>query len=83
MAHDMAANPYLPDFEATPAELLKIVNAAISQIVATGQEYRMGDRSLTRADLPELRKMRADLMAEVAAASTTSATNLADMRRRP
>ena len=43
----------------------------------------MGDRSLTRADLPELRKMRADLMAEVAAASTTSATNLADMRRRP
>lgn len=77
------ANPYLPSFEATPAELLTIVNAAISQIVATGQEYRMGDRWLTRADLPELRKMRADLLAEVAAGSTTAAYNLVDLRRRP
>jgi len=79
----MAVNPYLPDFEATPAQLLLIVNAAISQIVATGQAYKMGERWMQRADLPELRKMRADLQAEIAATSTTSATNLVDLRRRP
>lgn len=51
----------------TPAEMLEAVNAAIMNIAIGGQSYRIGTRSLTRADLKQLYAMKNDLMAQVAA----------------
>lgn len=51
----------------TARELLVQVNKAISAILLTGQTYSIGSRSLTRANITELRKLRAELQAEVAA----------------
>ena len=50
-----------------PAELLAQVNAAISTVLAGGQSYKIGSRSLTRADLAMLKSMRDDLEAQLAA----------------
>ena len=36
-----------------------------------GQSYKIGSRSLTRANLTELRKLRADLAAQVAEEENT------------
>ena len=47
-------------------ELLSHVDAAIQTILVGGQSYRLGNRSLTRADLGLLRKMRNELAAQVA-----------------
>lgn len=55
----------------TPAEMLTQVNAAISAVLLGGQSYKMGSRQLTRADLPTLKAMRADLEAEVSSGQTT------------
>ena len=54
---------------ATSAEMLEQVDAAISALV-TGKTkaYSIGDRSVTRNNLGELRELRADLQREVAAA---------------
>lgn len=38
----------------TPAKQLKVLNDAIFAILAGGQSYKIGSRSLTRADLSEL-----------------------------
>lgn len=51
----------------TPQELLDAVNNAIIAVSVGGQSYRIGSRSLTRADLSQLYKMRNDLTAQVAA----------------
>lgn len=51
----------------TPAEMLAEVNSAIQAILVGGQSYKIGSRSLTRADLALLRQMRNDLQAQVAA----------------
>lgn len=51
----------------TSREMLEQVNAAITAICAGGQSYRIGSRSLTRADLKQLYAMRSDLAAQVAA----------------
>jgi hypothetical protein len=40
------------------------VNAAISAILAGGQSYKIGTRSLTRADLSMLYQMRNEIAAE-------------------
>lgn len=56
----------------TPAELLAQVNTAISTVLSGGQSYKIGSRSLTRADLAMLKSMRDDLEAQVAAADTGS-----------
>lgn len=40
------------------------VNAAISKILSGGQSYKIGSRSLTRADLSELYKMKKELEAQ-------------------
>lgn len=48
-----------------PRELLSQVDAAIQTILVGGQSYRLGNRSLTRADLGILRKMRGELAAQV------------------
>lgn len=47
-------------------ELLSQVDAAIQNILVGGQSYRLGNRSLTRADLSLLQKMRKDLTAQIA-----------------
>ncbi len=39
------------------------IDKAISSILKTGQSYKIGSRTLTRADLGTLRSMRKDLMA--------------------
>lgn len=54
----------------TPAQLLAQVNAAITTVLAGGQSYKIGSRSLTRADLAMLKSMRDDLEAQVAAEDT-------------
>lgn len=57
------------------AEMLEQVNAAISAILAGGQSYRIGTRSLTRADLSQLKAIRDDLEAQL---STGAGTGLLD-----
>lgn len=53
------------------AELLENVNAAIVAITVGGQSYKIGSRSLTRANLKELYSIRNDLMGQVAAENQT------------
>ena len=48
-------------------ELLGQVNAAIKTILVGGQSYKIGSRSLTRADLAMLNSLRDDLEAQIAA----------------
>ncbi len=50
----------------TPEERLNEVNKAISNILVGGQEYRIGSRSLTRADLNILLNMQRDLQSQLA-----------------
>lgn len=50
------------------AEMLAEVNKAIIAITAGGQSYKIGSRSLTRANITELRNLRDVLSAEAAAA---------------
>ncbi|HIW08399.1 MAG TPA: peptidylprolyl isomerase [Candidatus Faecalibacterium intestinigallinarum] len=47
-------------------ELLGQVNAAIKTILVGGQSYKIGSRSLTRADLAMLKSLRDDLEAQIA-----------------
>ena len=47
-------------------EKLFEVNTAISKILIGGQEYKIGTRSLTRADLGTLLEMQKDLQAQIA-----------------
>ncbi len=50
----------------TPEEKLIEVNNAISNILVGGQAYRIGSRSLERADLNTLLSMQRDLQAQLA-----------------
>ena len=50
----------------TPAEMLAQVNTAITKVLCGGQSYKIGSRSLTRADLAMLKSMRDDLEAQLA-----------------
>jgi hypothetical protein len=52
------------DYDA--ASLLAEVNKAIVAVTAGGQSYKIGSRSLTRANITELRNLRAELAAQVA-----------------
>ena len=51
----------------TDRELLQQVNQAISAILTTGQSYTIGSRTLTRANITELRNMQEYLTNKVAA----------------
>lgn len=51
---------------ATTKELLDSINSAIVAVTVGGQSYKIGSRSLTRADLKQLYTMRNDLAAQVA-----------------
>lgn len=53
----------------TAAGMLEEVNKAIVAVAAGGQSYKIGSRSLTRANLTELKKLREELAAEAAAES--------------
>lgn len=55
----------------TTQGMLDAVNAAIYAVTVGGQSYKIGSRSLTRADLKQLYAMRNDLMAQVASESAT------------
>lgn len=46
-------------------EMLDSVNAAIMAIAVGGQSYKIGSRSLTRADLKQLYNMKNDLTAQL------------------
>lgn len=50
----------------TAQEKLIEVNNAISNILVGGQSYKIGSRSLTRADLNTLLDMQKDLQAQLA-----------------
>ncbi len=50
----------------TPQQRLNEVNQAIQSVLLGGQSYKIGSRSLTRADLALLRSMRDDLEAQIA-----------------
>lgn len=45
--------------------LLTEVNRAIRTVLFGGQSYKIGSRELTRADLGQLRSLKADLEAEL------------------
>lgn len=47
-------------------ERLEQVNSAIAAVLAGGQSYSIGSRSLTRADLGKLQEIRADLESQIA-----------------
>lgn len=52
------------------SELLEHVNNAIVAITVGGQSYKIGSRSLTRADLKQLYTIKNDLTAQLAAESS-------------
>ena len=54
------------DNDYTPQQRLQEVNKAIQAVLLGGQSYKIGSRSLTRADLALLRSMRDDLEAQIA-----------------
>lgn len=56
----------------TPQQMLDEVNKAIQSILLGGQSYKIGSRSLTRADLGLLRDMKNDLMAQLASDVSSS-----------
>ncbi len=56
----------------TKAEMLAQINAAIVTIMAGGQSYRIGSRSLTRADLATLKAMKDDFEAQLASEESGS-----------
>ena len=51
----------------SPFALLEAVEAAIMALCTGAQEYRIGDRTLRRPDLKELRILRTSLKSEIAA----------------
>ena len=52
-------------------EMLDQVNAAIMAIAVGGQSYKIGSRSLTRADLKQLYAIKNDLTAQVASENSS------------
>jgi hypothetical protein len=54
----------------TTKDMLQQVNAAIMAIAVGGQSYKIGSRSLTRADLKQLYAIKNDLTAQIAAESS-------------
>lgn len=59
----------------TAVERLIEVNKAISNILVGGQAYRIGSRSLTRADLNTLIDMQRDLQSQIANQNTNLMDN--------
>lgn len=49
-----------------PSERLALVDAAIEAVLSGGQSYKLGNWSVTRADLSQLRALREELAAAAA-----------------
>ncbi|MCL2563594.1 MAG: peptidylprolyl isomerase [Oscillospiraceae bacterium] len=54
----------------TPKSMLEAVNQAIVQVLIGGQVVKLGSRTVTRADVNALRKLKAELEAQVAQEGT-------------
>lgn len=63
---------------ASLAEQLEQVNQAIASVLAGGQSYKIGSRSLTRASLSDLKALRDDLQSQLEA---SEANGLLDRTR--
>lgn len=61
----------MADTSYSVAERLADVNLAIHTVLRGGQSYKLGSRSVTRADLALLKSMRDDLEAQLAAEDNT------------
>lgn len=55
----------------TAEQRLAEVNRAIQSVLLGGQSYKLGSRSVTRADLALLRAMRNELEAELASGESS------------
>jgi hypothetical protein len=53
------------------ASLLAEVNKAIAAVMIGGQSYKIGSRSLTRANITELKNLRAELTGQLAEETDT------------
>ena len=60
----------MADSTLSTKDMLDQVNKAIYAICVGGQSYKIGSRSLTRADLKQLYAMKNDLTAQMAAESS-------------
>ena len=56
----------------TKRQLYDAITKAIYAVATTGQSYTIGSRTLTRANLTELRKALNDLESQIAAEDNTS-----------
>lgn len=56
----------------TTEDMLQQVNEAIMAIAVGGQSYKIGSRSLTRADLKQLYAIKNDLTAQLASENSGS-----------
>lgn len=56
----------------TTEDMLRQVNEAIMAIAVGGQSYKIGSRSLTRADLKQLYAIKNDLTAQLASENSGS-----------
>nr|DAO44727.1 MAG TPA: Head-to-tail joining protein W (GpW), fast protein folding, downhill [Caudoviricetes sp.] len=70
--NDMSEESKELDGNVSTVELLGEVKTAIRKILIGGQSYQIGSRKLTRADLYQLRKLKEELEAEIAAEGDTS-----------
>lgn len=61
----------MADIKYSTQEMLDQVNAAIMAIAVGGQAYKIGSRSLTRADLKQLYAIKNDLTAQLASENST------------
>lgn len=55
-----------------PSDMLKEVDNAIISVLSGGQSYKIGSRSLTRADLNMLNQMKTNLQSQIASESNSS-----------
>lgn len=76
------AFPWVAPGTGTDQELLDIYRAALAQIGSTGQAYGHDGRTLTRADLDEVRKTIEWLEGRIAGAENGPAKNLAKLVRK-
>lgn len=61
----------MADNKISTQDMLDQVNAAIMAIAVGGQSYKIGSRSLTRADLKQLYTIKNDLTAQLAAENSS------------
>lgn len=60
------------DSTQTDIEMLNTVNEAITAVMVLGQSYKIGSRSVTKADFDKLRSFKLELEARIAASNSSS-----------